>query len=75
MNSATEELRRLLDERGVRWYTGEIIHKSKNEVTAWLVDGYAVRADEHKDGRLVIEMNLTPAQTIAATRAIEHPRK
>lgn len=63
--TATERLREMLDERGMRWRTGELIHRSTDDITLWSVDGHAVRADEYKDGRLLIETSLTPEQAIA----------
>ncbi len=61
--SATERLRELLDERGVRW----IEWKDPN-TTAWFDGSNAVRADEY-DGHseLLVERVMTPEQAIDAT--------
>ena len=61
--SVTDELRRLLDERGVEHYDG-------TETTLWLKDGvgYRASADEGMNG--FIQLHLwctTPEQAIAAT--------
>ena len=61
--TATDELRRLLDERGVEHYDG-------TETTLWLKDGvgYRASADEGMNG--FIQLHLwctTPEQAIAAT--------
>lgn len=63
MTSATDELRRLLDERGVEHYDG-------TESTLWLKDehGYRASADELTSGRLSVHVWCdTPEQAIAAT--------
>lgn len=74
--TATERLRALLDERGVKWREG-----SPNK-TKWSHDGIefvAVNAWPRNGGakRLVLHANLTPEQTIAATlgrpKARAHP--
>lgn len=61
--SATDELRRLLDERGVEHYDG-------TNSTLWLKDehGYRASADELTSGRLSVHIWCrTPEQAIAAT--------
>ena len=68
MTSGTDELRRLLDERGVEWW-------QKKRHTCWKVSkGQEVemwRAWEAPDGSLTLKVDyiygLTPAQAIAAT--------
>lgn len=61
--SATEELRRLLDERGVNWTS----FRDRASVTVWMEPAGAVRADEYDGGLLLIERVMTPEQAIAAT--------
>lgn len=63
MTSATEELRRLLDERGVEWTD----FRDQRCVTAWLEPAGAVRADEYDAGLLLVERVMTPEQAVAAT--------
>ena len=61
--TATEELRAMLDERGVEHYDG-------TESTLWLKDehGYRASADELTSGRLSVHIWCgTPEQAIAAT--------
>ena len=61
--TATDELRRLLDERGVEHYDG-------TEMTLWLKDGHGYRAsaDELHSGRLSVHIWCdTPEQAIEAT--------
>lgn len=61
--TATEELRRLLDERGVE-------HCDGTETTLWLKDdmGYRARADEGLQGFIYLHLwCTTPEQAIAAT--------
>lgn len=61
--TATDELRRMLDERGVEHYDG-------TECTLWLRDGvgYRASADELANGRMSLYMLCeTPEQAIAAT--------
>jgi len=63
MTNATDELRRLLDERGVEHYDG-------TESTLWLKDehGYRASADEVSNGIMQLHVwCLTPAQAIDAT--------
>ena len=63
MTNATDELRRLLDERGVEHYDG-------TESTLWLKDehGYRASADEVSNGIMQLQVwCLTPAQAIDAT--------
>ena len=61
--TATDELRRLLDERGVEWIHGRL----SSESTAWLDGNVAVVADEYGDGLLLVERKMTPEQAIEAT--------
>ena len=69
--SATEELRRMLDERGVEWrkaphYSSE----SKDEETIFTVDGFEWYAHEFGEGYLQLrtaKFIITPQQAIAAT--------
>ena len=61
--TATDELRRLLDERGVEHYDG-------TERTLWLKDehGYRASADELTSGRISLHVwCTTPQQAIDAT--------
>lgn len=61
--NATDELRQLLDERGVEHYDGV-------ESTLWLKDehGYRASADELTSGRMSVHIWCeTPEQAIAAT--------
>jgi len=68
--SATEELRRLLDERGAEWI--ELVGHPVVVGTAWYDrDGCSCAALEHADdvpdGMLSVHANLTPEQAIAET--------
>lgn len=61
--TTTDELRRLLDERGVEHYDG-------TEMTLWLKDGmgYRASADEGISGYIHLHLwCTTPEQAIAAT--------
>ncbi len=61
--SATDELRKLLDERGAEHYDG-------TETTLWLKDGmgYRASADEGMNGFIHLHLwCTTPEQAIAAT--------
>ena len=61
--TATEELRRMLDERGVEHYDG-------TEMTLWLKDGvgYRAGADEGLNGFIHLHLwCTTPAQAVEAT--------
>jgi len=73
MANATDELRRMLDERGVEWSASsdEIEHVT---VTRWLSGGNSIAYVELNDGfvgyeaRLIISgLSITPEQAIAAT--------
>ena len=70
--SATDELRRLLDERGVKWGdTGARVYDMYNNPHAYrteyeLSDGRWTTATEALSGTLNVN-NLTPEQAIAAT--------
>ena len=62
--TATDVLRRLLDERGVEWTDGGMFHR-----THWVIDGVHHTAFE-QDGKLYLQSSigpLTPEQAIAAT--------
>ena len=59
--SATERLRELLDDRGVKW-----IEWKDPDTTAWLDGSHGVRAEEY-DGQLLVERVMTPEQAIAVT--------
>ena len=68
--TATDELRRLLDERGAEW--DELVGHFVVVGTAWYDrDGYSCTALEHADdvpdGMLSVQANLTPAQAVEAT--------
>ena len=68
MTSATDELRRMLDERGVHWWAGEDERK-----TLWESNGltWEYFNDENSDAWLgflgACEQDITPEQAIAAT--------
>ena len=64
--TATDELRRLLDERGVEWMPS--VWSAKDE-TFYKVGDVGYLATEMSSGKMkvCIEGYLTPAQTIAAT--------
>jgi DNA-directed RNA polymerase subunit RPC12/RpoP len=71
--SATEELRRLLDERGVEWWP-DTYYKDTN--TCWRIDSFEWRASE-RDGKLLVggtcTKYLTPEDAIAATAGDDTP--
>ena len=73
MTSATEELRRLLDERGVNWGNIRNDGSESDYLTEWQLDdrqGHAVAIEWVVGGGLSMELhrhNLTPEQAIAAT--------
>ena len=60
--TATDELRRMLDERGVEHFDGYAD-------TAWDVDGIRYLANDHLrlEGRMVLRRTCTPEQAIEAT--------
>ena len=62
--TATDELRRLLDERGVEWRDDSSIYGTRR--TVWTADGVTYVAAE-VSGRLKVSGYLTPEQAIAAT--------
>ena len=66
--SATEELRRMLDERGVEWQgKPELIISGIEKGTEFdAADGRLVRAVEALDGTICLS-HITPEQAIAAT--------
>ena len=71
MTSATDELRRLLDERGVEWrkaphYSSE----SQDNETIFVGNGIEWYANDHMNGRLglrALRYEVTPEQAIDAT--------
>ena len=66
MTSATDELRRLLDERGVKWRP--IAWNPKRETFYHTSDGVGFCADEYKDGvKIYTDATITPEQAVAAT--------
>jgi hypothetical protein len=62
--TATDELRKLLDERGVEWRDDSSIYGTRR--TVWKVDGVTFVAAE-VSGRLKVSGYLTPDQAIEAT--------
>jgi DNA-directed RNA polymerase subunit RPC12/RpoP len=62
--SATDELRSMLDERGMKWWP-DMYYKDTN--TCWRIDGFEWRASE-RDGKLRIggtyTKYLTPEQVV-----------
>ena len=67
MTSATEVLRRLLDERGVEWGASDTYRLL---VTSWSdASGHSWSFMEHRDGSFskLTAYHLTPEQAIAAT--------
>ena len=79
--SATTELRRLLDERGVKWWPMHDVEAGyyQDHDTEFVVDGRKYTAHEW-GGRLTV-YGLTPAQAVEATlgretchNASEYPR-
>lgn len=71
--SATDELRRLLDERGVEWGNVRNDGSESDYLTEWQFDGiqsYAVATEWAVGGGLSLEIHrhhLTPEQAIEAT--------
>lgn len=67
--TATEELRRLLNERRVEWTNPNSI--LRDDMTSWVANGFDYDAFEVPDGTLVLSAahqdDLTPEQAIAAT--------
>ena len=64
--TATDELRRLLDERGVEWMP--IAWNPKRETFYHTSNGVGFCADEYKDGvKIYTDATITPAQAIDAT--------
>jgi hypothetical protein len=67
--SATEVLRRLLDERGVEWTNPNSC--LRDEMTSWVANGFDYDAFEVPDGTLVLtaahQDDLTPEQAVEAT--------
>ena len=70
-SSATEELRRLLDERGVEWRrTPHYSSESQDNETVFAGDGIEWYANDHLNGRLglrALRYEVTPEQAVAAT--------
>lgn len=67
MTSATEELRRLLDERGVP-YVSDVTTAGEYQHTSWRDDDYReVYAIDFGERKLLFHGDLTPEQAIAAT--------
>lgn len=66
--SATDELRRLLDERGVEHFDGTETTLWGYEPTSESTGVYRFAADETSGGRMQVRMfNLTPEQAVEAT--------
>ena len=64
--TATDELRRLLDERGVEWMP--IAWNPKRETFYHTSNGVGFCADEYADGvKIYTDATITPEQAIAAT--------
>ena len=65
--TATDELRKLLDERDIEWESGRVYNNS----TSWNVGDSRIIARELADGTLLIQQHsrkhLTPKQAIAVT--------
>ena len=63
---ATDELRKLLDERGVEWMP--IAWNPKRETFYHAANGVGFCADEYTDGvKIYTDATITPEQAIAAT--------
>ena len=71
MTSATDELRRLLDERGVEWRrTPHYSSESQDNETVFEGNGIEWYANDHLNGRLGLRTaryEVTPEQAIDAT--------
>ena len=69
--TATDELRRLLDERGVEWRrTPHYSSESQDNETVFEGNGIEWYANDHLNGRLglrALRYEVTPAQAIDAT--------
>ena len=66
MTSATDELRRLLDERGVKWFP--IAWNPKRETFYHAANGVGFCADEYTDGvKIYTDATITPEQAVEAT--------
>ena len=67
--STTDELRAMLDERGVEWTNPNT--SLRDEMTSWVANGFDYDAFEVPDGTLVLtaahQDDLTPEQAIEAT--------
>ena len=67
--SATEALRRMLDERGVEWANPNSC--LRDEKTNWVANGFDYEALEDPYGTLILSAmhqdSLTPEQAVAAT--------
>ena len=64
--SATKELRRLLNERGIEWMCGAF---APSEDTFYMINGYGYLATDMKSGKLRISVEgyLSPGQALDAT--------
>lgn len=71
MTSATDELRRLLDERGVEWRkTPHYSSESQDNETVFEGNGIEWYANDHLNGRLglrAVRYEVTPEQAVEAT--------
>lgn len=64
--TATEILRRLLDERGVKWMP--IAWNPKRETFYHAANGVGICADEYADGvKIYTDATITPEQAVEAT--------
>lgn len=64
--TATEELRRMLDERGVEWMP--VAWNPKRETFYHAANGVGFCANEYTDGvKIYTDATITPEQAIAAT--------
>ena len=64
--SITDELRRLLDERGVKWFP--IAWNPKRETFYHAANGVGFCADEYTDGvKIYTDATITPEQAVEAT--------
>ena len=68
--TATDELRRMMDERGVEWTVPDEVW-NQDSITYWQVGSIKLVAFESENGTLWLNCNsvtdLTPEQAIAAT--------
>lgn len=74
--TATEELRRLLDERGMEWSDGTLEGGVPNNHRTFWGEGGRYRADEcFSEVALCVEFHATPEQAIEATLGPSDPRE